>query len=195
MTNSISPHEAYPRLEGERVALRALGPGDVDFLFREWSDPDVTRFMRDEPPLKSREEAEAWVRPLATPEKMPTFKWWGIELKSTLELVGTCGYFRWDKQHRRAETGYDLWKAHWGKGLMPEAIAVLIRYGFTGMNLHRIEATTHTGNARSQRVLEKLGFQREGILRDFYQQDGIYNDQVLFSLLRPEWESADDPTR
>ncbi len=70
---------------------------------------------------------------------------------------------------------------------MPEALQVLIRYGFEEMDLNRIEATTHTGNQRSQRVLEKLGFQREGLLREYYCRDGVYNDQVQFSLLRKEW--------
>lgn len=70
---------------------------------------------------------------------------------------------------------------------MPEAIRALIQFGFEKMNLNRIEATTHTENVRSQCVLHKLGFQKEGILREYYCRDGIYNDQVLFSLLRSEW--------
>jgi ribosomal-protein-alanine N-acetyltransferase len=83
--------------------------------------------------------------------------------------------------------GYDLWPDYWGQGLMPEALRALLRYGFEVMELNRVEATTHTENQRSMRVLEKLGFQREGVLRDYYCREGMYNDQVLFSLLRREW--------
>ena len=71
---------------------------------------------------------------------------------------------------------------------MPEALRALIRFGFEEMDLNRIEATIHTENQRSRRVLAKLGFQREGLLRDFYCRDGLYNDQVQFSLLRREWQ-------
>ena len=70
---------------------------------------------------------------------------------------------------------------------MPEALGALLRFGYLEMDLNRIEATTHIENDPSQRVLIKLGFQREGILREYYCQDGQYNDQIQFSLLRKEW--------
>ena len=178
---------ADPRLETERLILRSLRMEDADFIFREWGSPAVTHYMRDEEPLRSREEAEEWLRPLQTPEEMPTFKWWGIESKRDKELIGTCGFCRWNKQHHWAEMGYDLWPDYWGQGLMPEALRVLLRYGFEVMELNRVEATTHTENQRSMRVLEKLGFQREGVLREYYCRERMYNDQVLFSLLRREW--------
>ena len=79
---------------------------DASFIFKEWGDPVVTYYMRDEEPLKTREQAEEMLRPLQSPEKMPGFKWWGIELKAEGHLIGTCGYCRWDKQHHRAETAY-----------------------------------------------------------------------------------------
>jgi ribosomal-protein-alanine N-acetyltransferase len=100
-----TPDEAYPRLETERLVLRALRLEDADFVFQEWGDSVVTYYMWDEDPLQSREQAEEMLQPLQTPEKMPDFKWWGIELKAEGRLIGTCGYCKWDKQHRRAEIG------------------------------------------------------------------------------------------
>ena len=188
--NTQAIDQAYPRLETARLVLRALQMGDADFILKEWGDPLVTTYMRDEEPLKTREQAVEWLRPLQTPENMPTLKWWGIEIKTEGHLIGTCGYYKWDKQHHRAEIGYDLWIDYWGQGLMPEALQILIQYGFEEMDLNRIEATTHTENQRSQRVLAKLGFQKEGLLREYYCQDGIYNDQVQFSLLRTEWQNS-----
>jgi ribosomal-protein-alanine N-acetyltransferase len=184
--------KAYPRMETERLILRALRMEDAGFVFKEWGDPVVTYYMLDEEPLKTLEQAEEKLRPLQTPEKMPNFKWWGIELKAEGCLIGTCGYYRWDRNHHHAETGYDLWPDYWAQGLMPEALSALFRYGFGGMELNRIAATTHTENRRSQRVLQKLGFQREGLLREYYFRDGVYNDQILFSLLREEWVSQGD---
>ncbi len=74
---------------------------------------------------------------------------------------------------------------------MPEALGALLRYGFQMMELNRVEAATHTENRRSMRVSEKLGFRRDGLLRDYYCRDGVYNDQVLFSLLRREWADGE----
>jgi ribosomal-protein-alanine N-acetyltransferase len=183
----MKPSNAYPKLETTRLVLRALRMEDADFLFKEWSDPAVTYYMRDEEPLKSREQAEEFLRPYQTPEKIPGAKLWGIEMKADCHLIGIIGCFRWDKQHHRAEIGYDLRPDYWGQGLMPEALQGFIQYGFEEMDLNRIEAMTHSENQRSQRVLVKLGFQKEGVLREYYCRDGIYNDQAQFSLLRRDW--------
>ena len=183
----MKPSTYYPKLETARLVLRALYMEDADFIFKEWSDPVVTYFMRDEEPLKSKEQAEEFLRPFQTPGNIPNSKWWGIELKTDGHLIGTCGYFRWDQQHHRAEVGYDLCPDVWGQGLMPEALRALIRYGFEEMDLNRIVAMTHAENQRSQRVLMKLGFQMEGLLREYFCRDGTYNDQLQYSLLRREW--------
>jgi ribosomal-protein-alanine N-acetyltransferase len=180
---------AYPRMETRRLILRALRMEDAEFVLREWGDPMVTYYMRDEEPLKTLEQATEMLRPLQTPEKMPHFKWWGIEHKGEACLIGTCGFCKWDRRHHHAEMGYDLWPDYWAQGFMPEALSRLLRYGYEEMALHRIEATTHTENRRSQRVLEKLGFEREGLLREYYFRDGVYNDQILYSLLRREWNA------
>jgi len=185
----MNPAIVYPRLETARLVLRKLHMEDADFLFIEWSDPEVTRFMCDEEPLQKREQAEEFLRPFQSPQKNPYSKWWGIGRKADRHLIGTCGYFRWDQKHCRAEIGYDLCPDAWGQGLMPEALQALIRFGFEEMKLNRIEATVHVENMRSQRVLAKLGFQREGLLREYYCREGIYNDQVQYSLLKREWLS------
>lgn len=179
----------YPHLETDCLVLRWLRMEDVDFIFKEWGDLVVTYYMRDEEPLKTRQQAEEMVQHLQDPETFQSMRWWGIELKAEDVLIGTIGYCAWDKQHHHAEVGYDMSPEYWGRGLMPEALRAVVRYGFEEMALNRVQATTHTENLRSQRVLEKLGFQREGILREFYCRDEIYNDQVLFSLLRHEWEA------
>jgi len=160
---------------------------DTDFLFKEWSDPEVTYFMRDEEPLNKKEQAEAVIRRYQAPENIPNSKWWGIELLETHQLIGTCGFFGWNLYHHHAEIGYDLSPNFWGKEIMPEALQTLLRYGFTEMDLNRIQAMTHSENHRSQKVLLKLGFQKEGLLREYYGLNGIFNDQVLFSFLKKEW--------
>ena len=126
----MKPSTNHPKLQTARLVLRSLRMEDVDFIFKEWSDPAVTNYMRDEEPHKSREQAEERLRLLQTLDNSATPTWWGIENKEGGHLIGTCGYFGWDKQHRRAEIGYDLCADVWGQGLMPEALRALIRYGF-----------------------------------------------------------------
>lgn len=185
----MNPAIASFTLETDRLLLRGLHLEDADFLFTEWSDPQVTRFMCDEEPLQQREQAEEVLCRFQSPETNPHLKWWGIERKADGRLIGTCGFGRWDQNHHRAEIGYDLCPDAWGQGLMPEALQALLRFGFEEMKLNRIEATVHVKNLRSQRVLKKLGFQREGLLREYFCRDGNYNDQVQYSLLKREWSS------
>ena len=185
----MDPTIANLRLETDRLVLRELHMEDADFLFQEWSDPEVTRFMCDEDPLQKIEQAEDFLRQFQALEKNPNLIWWGIQSKADGGLIGTCGFFRWDQKHHRAEMGYDLSPYSWGQGLMPEALRAILQFGFEEMNLNRIEAMVHVENLRSQRVLTKLGFQREGLLRDYYCREGVYNDQVEYSLLQREWLS------
>lgn len=185
----MNPAIANLRLETNRLVLREMHMDDADFLFNEWSDPKVTRFMCDEDPLQKREQAEEFLRQFQLPEKNPHLNWWGIESKADGHLIGTCGYIRWDQKHHRAEIGYDLCPDAWGQGLMPEVLQAIVRFGFQDMKINRIEATVHVENIRSQRVLTKLGFQREGFLREYYCRNGVYNHQVQYSLLKREWFS------
>lgn len=185
----MDPAIANLRLETDRLVLRELHMEDADFLFHEWSDLEVTRFMCDEDPLQKIEQAEEFLRQFESPEKNPYLIWWGLERKANRHLIGTCGYFRWGQKHHGAEIGYDLCPNAWGQGLMPEVLRAIVRFGFEEMKLNRIEATVHVENLRSQRVLTRLGFQREGLLREYYCRDGVYNHQVQYSLLKREWIS------
>ena len=98
---------------------------------------------------------------------------WGIVRRADGQLIGTCGYNRLFKRHFRGIIGYDLGRAYWGQDYMAEALRTMLAYGLATLNLHRIEALVMPGNERSVRVLEKLGFQEEGILRGY----GFWKDQ------------------
>ena len=109
---------------------------------------------------------------------------WAVTLKEDTErLIGTAGFNVWHTWNNSAEIGYDLARAHWGRGLMVEALEPIIDFGFTRMALNRIEADATVGNHASSRVLEKLGFHREGLLRQRGYWKGSYHDVWLYSLL------------
>ena len=96
------------------------------------------------------------------------------------------GLHSWAHHHRRAEFGYDMARSFWGRGLATEAARAILAYGFATMDLHRIQAHTIADNHRSVRLLERLGFTREGTLRAFsLEDDGTFHDSAVFGLLNP----------
>ncbi len=160
-----------PKLETERLILRALSPEDMDFLLRHFGDEDVNRYSSYEN-LKNREEAIDFYNRFIEPGKPTRFRL-GIVLEETGELVGTLGYHNLSRRDHSAEIGYDLSKAYWGEGIMTEAVEALLRYGFERMNLNRIEATVDSENSRSIRLLEIRFHERGATQREILLQRAI----------------------
>ncbi len=181
-----NPTDAFPAITTERLVLRDFTETDIDFVYRHFSDPEVCRYLLDEPPLTDLSQAKILLDFLQNSEGK-NYNRWAIELKSSGQVIGTCGYHHWQKDYFRAEIGYDLAPDYWGQGYMSEALAAAIDNGFERMNLHRIDALVYPENLRSVHLLQKLGFQIEGTLRDYFYQDGKYYDHYILSLLKPEW--------
>lgn len=179
----------YPTLETERLLLRQITMDDLEFVFRHFSDPQVTQYLMDEPPVASHDEARAIIEFYLEPERKAHNRW-GIVRKEDGQLIGTIGYHKWAKAFFRAEVGYDLSADSWGRGYMSEALAEVIRHGFEGMGLNRIDALVYAGNNASIRLLKRMGFQQEGLLRDYFCLNGVFYDHYLFALLRRDWETG-----
>jgi ribosomal-protein-alanine N-acetyltransferase len=180
----------FPTLETSRLILRPLVDDDIEFVFRHFSDPDVTKYLLDNPPLAERSEAQELIDFYKAPTGTKPTRWCVVSKRDD-RAIGTCGYHNWSARNRRAEIGYDLSPDAWGQGFMSEALGAAIDYGFNHMNLNRIEALVYPENVRSVRLLERLGFQVDGVLRDYFFHDGKFYDHQLFSLLRREWKGAD----
>jgi [ribosomal protein S5]-alanine N-acetyltransferase len=101
-------------------------------------------------------------------------------------MIGTVGLLRFDLDHGHAEVGYEIARRHWGRGFAPEAVAAILRYGFTVLGLHRIEAGVLPENDASVRVLQKLGFVEEGTRRDYLHFKGRFHSFRWFSLLETD---------
>ena len=104
-------------------------------------------------------------------------------------MIGTCGFTRFDFRHDSAEIGYVLNPDFWGRGLMPEAAAAVMNFGFEKLLLNRIEAKHLTGNEASRRVMEKAGMRFEGVLREGMLVKGKYVDVGICSILCHEWQA------
>ena len=177
-------------LETEHLHLRPLTLDDANFVFQHFSDPAVTHYLLDEPPLTDYEQAKALIEFYLEPEH-ESYNRWGIVLKAASRLIGTCGFRRWDRRNFRAEIGYDLGQAYWGQGIMTEALRAAIRFGFEQMELNRIEAVIYVENSRSIRLLQRLGFRQEGLLRNYHYLNSQFYDHWLFSLLKREWRGRE----
>lgn len=185
-----TPRHAFDRvrLETPRLLLRPYREGDEHSLFAMFSDPEVMRFM-NRGPWDSVEIGRGMIakdlRALAAGEHIRL----GLERRDTGAMIGMCNLFDFHWQCRRCEIGYALARAAWGQGFMHEALVALIGYGFEALDLNRIEADIDPRNAGSARSLERLGFVREGLLRQRWIVEGEVSDSALYGLLRGEWRS------
>ena len=174
---------AFPTLETARLTLREITAGDAAALHTYWSDEDVTEYMVLEP-FEKLEDTRQMIVLLAGLFAAGTGGRWAIVRKDDGAVLGTCGFHNLRPEHFRAEMGYEMGREYWGQGLMAEALAAILRYGYEVMGFNRVEAFVNTGNERSVRILEKLGFKLEGTLREYEFAKGRFVDQHCFSLLR-----------
>jgi len=180
----------FPQLETGRLILREMTQDDVEFYFRHFNNKKVVEgscFPGPKTLEAAKEELELYcIRPFTESRGIR----WGIARKGSDELIGTCGYYEWNKTSRRAELGYDLDPAHCGEGIMTEALRAVLRYGFDEMRLNRIQAIIDSENVRSIKLVERLGFKKEGIFRQNSYFRGRFRDEVCFSLLKEEWTKS-----
>ena len=102
--------------------------------------------------------------------------------------VGSMGFHDIRHDHHRAAIGYWLDREYQGKGIMTACVKAIINYGFTELNLNRIEIQCEMNNLKSKAIPERLGFTCEGILRDYHKVNGEYQNDLLYSLLKREWK-------
>jgi [ribosomal protein S5]-alanine N-acetyltransferase len=169
-----------PALRTERLLLRepALADAPAVLVFR--GDPRVQRF--NDEPLRDVGAAEAFIRFLRADSAADNRR--HLAITADGEVVGLIGLHTWQHHHQRAELGYEMAVFRWGQGIASEAARAVIDYGFTDMRLHRIQAHTIAGNHRSVRLLERLGFHREGTLREYsLEEDLTFHDSAVYGFL------------
>jgi RimJ/RimL family protein N-acetyltransferase len=172
-----------------RLALRSISAADVDDFYAVYSNPEVMRYWST-PPLPNREAASQLINEIDEGFKRQALLKWGIALRADNTLIGSVTLFHPDFTHRRAEIGYALGRPYWGQGYMQETLKAVLTYAFEELNFHRIEADVDPRNAASVKTLERLGFQREGYLRERWQVGGEIQDAYFYGLLRPDWDRA-----
>lgn len=176
-----------PTLTTPRLLLREPTEADIAAIHEIHRHKAVSDGVISIPHPHTLDDARAWLerhtRP-AEPDRLSHR--WMICLAPSGQPIGNCG-IHMDLKHRRGVLGYLMHPDHWGRGYITEAVAAVIQHAFTSHTppLIRIEADHYTDNPASARVLEKLGFEREGTLRSYIIKNGVPRDVVRWAMLNP----------
>ena len=170
----------------KRLALKPLSPTDATELFGIFSDAAVMRYWNT-PPWTSIKDStdfiEKSMKTMQTDESLTL----GIYTKDLPRLIGKCMLFNYARTSKRAEIGFGIGKEFWGIGYMQEAGNALIHYGFKELGLRRIEAEIDPANLSSSKVLARMGFITEGLLRERWEINGVVSDSAILGLLVGDW--------
>lgn len=179
--------DKLPVLETERLRLRHPRKEDVDELFVVFSDPAAMCYWSHEP-WTDLEVAQKYLADINSGFEERTLFQWAITFAEEDRLIGTVTLLNWDKTNRHVEVGFMLSRKRWGKGLATEAVRAVLHFAFEHMNVHRVEAELDPRNEASARLLERLGFKYEGLLRERWFLYNEWSDSALYGLLRREFD-------
>jgi ribosomal-protein-alanine N-acetyltransferase len=183
------PEPIFP--ESKNLSLRLLSEADLPAAYDIFSHPEVMRYW-SYPAWTDMSQAQQWLINVQEGYRSGNSFQLGIERHSDRVLVGTCTIFHFHTASRRAEIGYALGRPYWGSGYMHEALQTLLRYAFQTLDLNRLEADIDPRNLASAKTLERLGFQKEGHLRERWIVGDEISDTALYGLLRREWQGHSD---
>ncbi len=171
-------------LHTDRLHLFNLNTSHADGLFQLFTDPQVTEYF---PVYTFSQPADLLpvIAMFSSRFKDGNFIRWGISLQGESELIGTIGYNAYTANHR-ATIVFALLPQFWGQGFASEAIKEVARFGFQELQINRIEAEVIPSNTGSIKTLQRLGFVREGLLRQWLLWNEKYYDIVMYSLLRSQ---------
>lgn len=180
-----------PTIELDGACLRPLRAADADAFYNYLRDPAVTELTAY--PVVTAPMVEAMIERYLSRWAAGELSKWAVALPHDDQLVGTCGFNEYSQVHRWAELAYDLARPHWGKGLMRQAVTAVLQWTYRQDQVDRVHAFVRIDNRRSQLLLERSGFVREGCLRSFRVCRGQPYDYYVYGLLRSDWAAAQQP--
>lgn len=174
-----------PPLESERILLRRLNMRDATDIFEYSRDPEVARHVLWSAHT-SPSESRSYIRYMLRRYRMGEPSSWGIVWKETGRVIGTIGFMWIQPENASAEVGYSLARAYWNRGVMTEALKLVLRFSFDRLRLNRVEAQHEVDNLASGAVMRKAGMRREGTLRQRLCNKGRFVDVDLYAIVRSD---------
>jgi ribosomal-protein-alanine N-acetyltransferase len=185
--SALKVFSQFPIIDvNEEFILRQHSQDDCEAYLEYISDEETQIYVPDECIPKTLDQTKNEVQYNLDLYNYKRSVYWALARKSDNKLIGSCGFNYWNRDHSRGEISYDLARPYWGKGIMSIVAKKVVEYAFIHMEMHRIEATVTPSNTGSLKVLKRLGFQREGLLREQKLLHGKFNDAVILSLLKKE---------
>jgi len=154
----------FTPLETPRLQLKNIAAEDRDFVFAQFSNAEVSRYLYDVEPLQNIEGADDIIRGYTADEPRSRHRWVLVRKQDGVKM-GTCGFHFWKPSEGTVEVGYDLYPDYWGNGYMAEAMKAVIRFAEAQMQLRQIDAEIYPDNLRSAALAERLGFEFLGETR------------------------------
>lgn len=179
----------FPTLDTERLRLVEVEMEHASALFENFSNPKVLEYYGSEL-MTEITQAEKIISHFKSAFETKRGIRWAIILKEHNRFVGTIGLNSLSLGMKKAEVGYEIHPDFWRTGITSEALKSVLTYSFDELNLNRIGAITFLENIASIGLLQKHGFQKEGVLRSYLFQNGQSFDGQLFSILREEWNNS-----
>jgi [ribosomal protein S5]-alanine N-acetyltransferase len=170
-------------IETERLSLKNIDIEDRDFIFSQFSDEAVSRYLFDAEPLTDMQGADEIITFYIQPEPRLQHRWI-IVRKSDGKKMGTCGFHCWNQKECKVEVGYDLKEEFWGNGYMQEAMKEIIAFAIAEMRIKEIRACIYIDNQKSIRLAEKLGFVLSGTSYELFRDKEYLHNRYSLYLTR-----------
>jgi len=172
-TFDLSKLSPFPVLETERLVLRNLDLSDAEAIFFQRSNPKVLEYL-DREPITEIAQAEKFLSEKLEDWKAGKAISWAMDLKDGgKKFIGDIALWRIIERDHRAEIGYGMHPDYWGQGYMKEAAVSILDWGFSTLGLHSVIGDINPENDASRKLLLKLGFEKEGYLRENYHFDSL----------------------
>ena len=179
-----------PFLIGEKLYLRPLERSDANQLSTWINNREVTRFLKSHRPMNLQSEEE-FIEQTRTSKQEVVF---GIATKDNDRFIGCTGLHGFDQVNRHCFFGIMIGDTtNWGKGYGTEATRLVTKYAFESLNFNRVWLHVYDFNERGVKAYEKVGFKKEGVLRQHTYREGRYHDVLSMGILRSDWEEAQRP--
>lgn len=173
----------FKNLATERLLLRRVAECDYPEIMELRGNPETMKYI-PRPLVKTKEDAISHFKMIDDKIEGNEGINWAITLKGNPKLIGIIGHYRIQPENYRCEIGYMILPEYNGKGIVTEAIKVVLKYGFDDLQMHSIEAVIDPENKASERVLQKNGFVKEAHLIENIFAEGKFWDSVIYSILK-----------
>ncbi len=173
--------EKFPILQSERFTLRQFVDSDLENVFKGLSHPDIIKYYGISfDTLEATKEQMTWFADL---EKNGNGIWWAVCAKEGGKFLGAGGLNNLSKVSQKAEIGFWLLSENWGRGIMTEAMPLIINHAFSNIGLHRIEGFVEPENRNCKNALAKLNFKLEGTMQECEIKNGKFISLDIYSII------------